>query len=108
MRKGAGVTPHPFLIYTSIISISPYPHGQLFQLYFRRQYIDLAGKSSKQGLDRPSVRSLCDGFSFAPLGLAQFPLAPTACVVGCILTPLRGWEQAGYSTYSDYSDTITL
>jgi len=29
--------------------------------------------------------------SFAPLGLAYFsPFLPTACAVGCILSPLRG------------------
>ncbi len=38
-----------------------------------------------QGLK--SVREDC---SFAPPGLVHFPLAPTACAVGCILTPLRG------------------
>src|SRR5271155_3975338 len=29
--------------------------------------------------------------SFAPLGLIWVLLLPTACAVGCILTPLRGW-----------------
>src|ERR1019366_2563468 len=30
--------------------------------------------------------------SFAPTGLVQiFVLRPTACAVGCILSPLRGW-----------------
>jgi hypothetical protein len=31
-----------------------------------------------------------ENLSFAPLGLVCFPLFPTACAVGCILTPLRG------------------
>jgi hypothetical protein len=31
-------------------------------------------------------------FSFAPLGLGLLlHLFPTACAVGCILAPLRGW-----------------
>ncbi len=31
-------------------------------------------------------------FSFAPSGLAVYSfLNPTACAVGCILSPLRGW-----------------
>jgi hypothetical protein len=30
------------------------------------------------------------GRSFAPLGLASFPLGPTAYAVGYILLPLRG------------------
>jgi hypothetical protein len=29
--------------------------------------------------------------SFAPLGLDDFLFAPTACAVGFILAPLRGW-----------------
>ena len=29
--------------------------------------------------------------SFAPSGLACFHLLPTACAVGCSLSPLRGW-----------------
>ena len=34
-------------------------------------------------------------FSFAPSGLAHFSAdAPTACAVGCILAPLRGWGGA--------------
>jgi hypothetical protein len=35
-------------------------------------------------------QSVRENISFAPLGLDRFPLAPTACAVGCILTPLRG------------------
>ena len=34
-----------------------------------------------------SVRENC---SFAPPGLAHFPLTPTAFAVGCILAPPRG------------------
>src|SRR5271167_2150138 len=33
------------------------------------------------------------GFSFARSGLAHFPFYPTACAVGCILSPLRGWDR---------------
>jgi hypothetical protein len=29
--------------------------------------------------------------SFAPTGLVRFALSPTACAVGCILAPLRGF-----------------
>jgi hypothetical protein len=36
------------------------------------------------------VGSLFVAFSFAPSGLNRSPLAPTACAVGCILSPLRG------------------
>jgi len=43
--------PRPFLIYNSIISIPTYPPRQLFRLYFPRQFFDLRGKPSKQGLD---------------------------------------------------------
>ena len=38
--------------------------------------------------------SACENSSFAPLGLVGFPLLPTACAVGCILTPLRGCRLA--------------
>ena len=31
-------------------------------------------------------------FSFAPPGLDLFHLSTTACAVGCILAPLRGWD----------------
>jgi hypothetical protein len=41
-----------FLIYKSIISISTYPHRQLFQLYISSRLIGLRGKTSKQGLDK--------------------------------------------------------
>jgi hypothetical protein len=36
------------------------------------------------------LKSVRENLSFAPLGLVCFPLLPTACAVGCILTPLRG------------------
>src|SRR5438270_3956760 len=38
------------------------------------------------------LKSLCASTSSAPSGLAQFPHRPTACAVGCILSPLRGLE----------------
>jgi hypothetical protein len=49
-----------------------------------------------EGPDRGSVASGGTGFeerencSFAPLRLAHFQCLPTACAVGCILTPLCG------------------
>src|ERR1043166_2183614 len=37
------------------------------------------------------------GLSFAPLGLSQLSCLPTACAVGCILSPLRGWLRRSVS-----------
>jgi hypothetical protein len=53
------------------------------------------------GIRSPSIRglstvppSLCHSFSFAPSGACLFSLSPpTACAVGCNLSPLRGWER---------------
>ena len=37
--------------------------------------------------------ALCVGVSFAPTELVPAgPLSPTACAVGYILSPLRGWD----------------
>src|ERR1700752_4524051 len=42
-------------------------------------------------MPRRSSGLIC--YCFAPLGLTEFSLnKPTACVVGCMLSPLRGWE----------------
>src|ERR1039458_2449541 len=40
--------------------------------------------------DCAALKCARENSSFAPLGLAHFSLVPTACAVGCILTPLRG------------------
>ena len=40
--------------------------------------------------------------ALSPLrGLVIFQLGPTACAVGCILSPLRGWERARSSTRTE-------
>jgi hypothetical protein len=49
----------------------------------------------------PSLRSLCRSFSFAPAGLLISHWAPTACAVGGIVPPLRGFA------YSIPSDALT-
>ena len=52
-------------------------------------------RSAESGEFSGGVRKL-DGvaavraLSFAPSGLASFPVFPTACAVGCTLAPLRG------------------
>jgi hypothetical protein len=47
-----------------------------------------------------SVRNLCRSCSFAPPGLGHIPLPrPTACAVGCIFTPLRGYSLWLCSTF---------
>jgi hypothetical protein len=46
----------------------------------------------RMGHPRSGWRRLTAGFSFAPSGLVIFScFLPTACAVGCILSPLRGW-----------------
>ena len=48
----------------------------------------VAGETKEpQGLMRVG-----ENFSFAPSGLNHLPLPPTACAVGCILSPLRDCE----------------
>jgi hypothetical protein len=43
---------------------------------------------------------------FRPFGAGAFPAStPTACAVGCILSPLRGWGGGG-STFKSFSDEI--
>jgi hypothetical protein len=44
--------PRPFLIYKSIISIPTHLPDKFSDFYFPRQFNDLRGKSSKQGLDK--------------------------------------------------------
>src|SRR5208283_2559490 len=43
--------------------------------------------------DRVERRGSVSPLSFAPAGVVPFPSLrpPTACAVGCILWPLRGW-----------------
>jgi hypothetical protein len=50
MKKGAEVTPRPFLIYKSIISIPT--HRTANFSYFPSHFNDLRGKPSKRGLDK--------------------------------------------------------
>ena len=53
------------------------------------------------GIGSPSLQRLstvppspCYSFSFAPSGARSFSISPpTACAVGCILSPLRGWQK---------------
>ncbi len=53
----------------------------------------------------PTLTSLCENTSFAPLGLSNFACAPTACAVGCILTPLRGCKsEPSYHRRSEARD----
>jgi len=42
-----------------------------------------------------TLKHVRQNYSYAPPGLDHFPLAPTACAVGCILSPLRGWRRFG-------------
>jgi len=42
----------------------------------------------------PALTSLLENASYAPLGLSHFPLAPRASALGCILAPLRGWDDS--------------
>lgn len=37
--------------------------------------------------------------SYAPSGLTNVPLAPTACAAGCNLSPLRGWSSSAASSH---------
>jgi len=46
-------------------------------------------------------RGLCRGFSFAPPGLLISHSPPTACAVGCILSPLRGFRSQPIYGLSD-------
>ena len=51
------------------------------------------------GFCQQTAQECGENSSSAPLGLALFSLAPTACAVGCILTPLRGCKPPNsYST----------
>jgi len=41
-----------------------------------------------------ALKCVRENSSFAPFGAGSFPLSPRACVLGCILTPLRSYEAA--------------
>jgi hypothetical protein len=54
------------------------------------------------------LRSLCRSFSFAPFGACLSPTyAPTACAVGCILTPLRACRRIAHSNFFEQHRAMT-
>jgi hypothetical protein len=46
--------------------------------------------------ERSDVRHLCSRFLSPLRGLGMSLRLPTACAVGCIFSPLRGWTSADF------------